>query len=690
MFRSRGFLKLALLLVVILAGLFLRSTGQIQSPYGLNDREIGDIRILKSIQQGDMRVFYSSEQEIGRESLFHLILAPIQSFLHHPKMGFMFLSVWVSGLTLALLYAAARRIAGPVAAIVATSVLSLGFTPILLSRSIGRETLLAIPVLVTVLLLFGQPEVNGEGKTQRIPNRARLLLLSATLGFSLYLHPIAIHLLLAFLLFIFLTYWRRRERWQNNWPYVFFCLALLVIIALPYLFSSLQEPRLSGISRWLSSSNQNVLSLFNLTQIVRNFTSLFSQGAQDVTINIPGRPLLDPIAVILVFLGMVVSIRRWRKLNFQLLLLTSSFVAIPALLAQPGPSFLAYAPVLPLLALYLAVGVEQVFQHFSSSNQRTLFCLLASGWVLVSFLATQRALLIEWPSVPDHAVAHHHNLQELAGHLDATANNIPSVVCTMPSRSAPQLLNDADIIQLMLTKEDLPIRYADCRDGLILAGGGERQQYLLTREDDYQLLPNWFQEWLVERGAFQEIGDDASFSLRKSVIAFDVADRLDNLLGGFMTTRPLRYPNSIEETVGPAIRYGGNLTFLGYEFVGEEPYLPGDEVTIDLFWRADGSVPADIHIFLHLLLNEADPSQITAQVDTVSVTPESLRARDIWVHRVHLQLPETIPSGSYRLSLGAYSQETGNRMQVYGQGADANPKGDYLMLPDVRVVANDE
>ena len=157
------------------------------------------------------------------------------------------------------------------------------------------------------------------------------------------------------------------------------------------------------------------------------------------------------------------------------------------------------------------------------------------------------------------------------------------------------------------------------------------------------------------------------------------------MLGGFTTTRPLRYPRELERTVAPAIRYGGNLTFLGYEFVAEGPYAPGSNLPIDFFWRVDGGVPEDIRIYLHLVFNEADLAQITAQADTVSVAPESLESSDIWVHRVQLFLPETTPPGDYRLLLGAYSKDTGDRMPVYDRDDGTTVLGDYLLLPDIQV-----
>jgi len=48
-----------------------------------------------------------------------------------------------------------------------------------------------------------------------------------------------------------------------------------------------------------------------------------------------------------------------------------------------------------------------------------------------------------------------------------------------------------------------------------------------------------------------------------------------------------------------------------------------------------------------------------------------------------IDLPADLPSGSYRLSIGLYSSETGQRLPLYENGT---PRGDRLLLQPMQIV----
>lgn len=674
----------------MLAGIWLRNAERLRRPHGLHDGEITDIRIVKSIQQGDLRVFYPSDTGGGRESLYHGVVAPLQIFFQHPTLGYQIFSIWSATLAMALLYLSVKRLYGNTAAIFAVAFWSLSFVPVLLSRNIGRESLLAIPVLLTLLLLTNRKEESGFSLQGAQHTRFAFFLLSVTLGFSLYLHPSAVGLALGCLLYLLINYRRNLAYLRINWPYLLFALILLTIIALPKAISTIQHPHLAGVVRWLPTQEDSQRVVVDFSGIYTNASGFLLHGDKDVTINIPGRPLLDPLSALLIVVGTLFLIRRWRETSSQILLLFSVVLAIPGLITTNGPDFLAYAPLMPVLSIYWGIGVRVGWRWLTIRGLPVIIGHASLAILLLGlFLTTRQNLLEVWPTAVGQNEAYHRNLQVFANYLNKSANEIPTVFCGIPSISAPKRLNDADILQLMLREKNLPIRFVDCFQGLVLASGGERQQYVFADLNVLETSPEWFRKWLDESGEYQLIGSDLDFPLSKQVIQFDVSEPLATTLGGFTTTRPLRFPRAQERPVAPAIRYGGNLTFLGYDFLSEAPYAPGEAIPIDLFWRVDGSVPKDIHIYLHLVFHESDLANIIAQVDTVSALPESLEARDIWVHRVELDLPESIPAGDYLLLLGAYSKQSGDRMPVYDKGEGSHILGDYLILPDIPVVAAD-
>lgn len=677
-----------LLIFVMMVGIWLRHAYLLSKPYGLHSSEIADLRIVKSIQQGDIRVFYPLETDVGRESLLHGIVAPFQFIFQHPTKSFHVVSAWAALIAMALLYLWVQRYFGRLAALVAVSFWGFSFAIVLFNLTIGRESLVSIPIFLTLLILSDEHRSAEIAKGYRDFQRIKYFFLSITLGISLYLHPDAISLILGTLLFILFGFRRNLRDIRKNWLYFLLTLFLLLIFALPYIISTVQNPELAGLSRWLPRTEGNGRMWWEVGHWIDQLSGLVIGTDWDLRMHIPGEPLLNPLLTIFFFVGIVHCIRNWRKAHIQVLLLLSVVLAIPHWMAATSTTYDSQLTYLTVIPIFGGIGVKSAHQWLRRRrvHQNALNSAIALI-LLLMFGFTHDAVFRRWPSVTGWNEVFHRETQVLAKHLDESAQQLPTVYCGIPSFSAPERLNQVDILQLMLNVDDLPIRYVDCAQGLVLAGGGQAQQYVLSDPETLEAMPLWFQEWLEIYGTRQEIGAELDFPLADQVIEFDVAEPLANLLGNFTTTRPLRFPREPEQTIAPAVRFGGNLTFVGYDFASDGPYSPGDTVPIDLFWRIDGAVPKDIHIYMHLVFHEGDLANITAQVDSVSVDPESLQARDIWLHRAKLELPSTMPEGEYILLLGAYTQQSGDRMPVYDIGEGSHIRGDYLLLPDLQVKA---
>ncbi|MEP7294501.1 MAG: hypothetical protein ABI835_22115, partial [Chloroflexota bacterium] len=76
-----------------------------------------------------------------------------------------------------------------------------------------------------------------------------------------------------------------------------------------------------------------------------------------------------------------------------------------------------------------------------------------------------------------------------------------------------------------------------------------------------------------------------------------------------------------------------------------------------------GTVPADLRLFTHIL---ADPTTIAAQSDPISVLPEQLRPRDVFIQVTYVTLPRSMPRGlTYGISVGAYESNTQTRLPIF-------------------------
>jgi hypothetical protein len=254
---------------------------------------------------------------------------------------------------------------------------------------------------------------------------------------------------------------------------------------------------------------------------------------------------------------------------------------------------------------------------------------------------------------------YHGRAGALARYLDRTADEMPSVLC-VPARAASRApLTDVQRIMLLMNSPADDLRLADCGSGLVLAQGGERQQVILTAPDGLASISPPLRRWLEQGVPLAQDGLPPD-----TVIVMDVAQALADQIGLFTTTVPVAYapdaPGGAQQ-VFPPVRFGGNITFVGYEPNMTKSFKAGDVVTAVTYWRVDGPLPPDMRLFTHVL---SDPASIAAQTDILSVWPASLRPRDVFVQVTYVTLLASTPPGEYDMSVGVYQNSDKTRMAV--------------------------
>ncbi len=131
--------------------------------------------------------------------------------------------------------------------------------------------------------------------------------------------------------------------------------------------------------------------------------------------------------------------------------------------------------------------------------------------------------------------------------------------------------------------------------------------------------------------------------------------------------------------------FGGQIEFLGYDLPGIE-VESGQALPLTLYWRATAPVPNNYQVFAHLTQPD---TVLWGQSDKLNPGdfPTTRWPLDKFVwddHRVQT-LPGT-PPGKYRLSVGLYQLDNGQRVPVLNEQGQIS--GDHLMLDvPVRVVA---
>jgi len=153
---------------------------------------------------------------------------------------------------------------------------------------------------------------------------------------------------------------------------------------------------------------------------------------------------------------------------------------------------------------------------------------------------------------------------------------------------------------------------------------------------------------------------------------------------GYLRAYRLELPLSAPHPV--ASRLGSETELCGYDLSSDE-VRPGDVVTVTLFWRQDGPVAEDYHVFVHLVDKE---ERMWGQHDgppLLGAYPTSRWADDLLLPDPHALVvsPET-PPGRYRLLVGMYRWPSLERLPASLPDGSRWPD-DLILLAELSVIA---
>jgi hypothetical protein len=172
-----------------------------------------------------------------------------------------------------------------------------------------------------------------------------------------------------------------------------------------------------------------------------------------------------------------------------------------------------------------------------------------------------------------------------------------------------------------------------------------------------------------------------SYALTLSLVKGDALERVGRtvvLRNGLEMSIPSRVFTPPPMQTEVEATFGDDLGLLGYDLD-----LGNDELKVVLHWQALRRMDRSYKFFLHLY---AEDNEVVAQADVVPrdwTYPTSWwEAEEIVSDEVRLPL-SGVASGRYRLAVGVYHPETGDRLLVYAEGLAV--LSDALILQEVTI-----
>ena len=126
------------------------------------------------------------------------------------------------------------------------------------------------------------------------------------------------------------------------------------------------------------------------------------------------------------------------------------------------------------------------------------------------------------------------------------------------------------------------------------------------------------------------------------------------------------------------VNLGGKVDFLGYDLETKE-IRAGDTIHLTLYWRAKREMKISYTVFTHLL---GEDNKLWDQKDDIPMKGRHPTTQwqegEVIVDEHDMIVKEKIPEGKYRLEVGMYNLDTGERLPAFKSGRRL--EGDKILL----------
>lgn len=348
---------------------------------------------------------------------------------------------------------------------------------------------------------------------------------------------------------------------------------------------------------------------------LRMLQGLVWGGDPNPLLNLPGRPFLDPLQVLLAGVGLITTLRWIQRPVYCLLSLWLVVMLAPAILVGTAPHFGRSLGAAYPLVLLMVVGADRLWRFLSMRR----FRVFAVGGVVVlmcSLLLTAYDYFVRYPGTPDlyhEFKAHLADLGRFARHLSPDA----TLYLTPPQKYYAGILFELG--------DESRIQDFYGPAGLLPAGvTGRPIVYLVLAEDDFTgpVLERNFPmgRWITRTADF------AAFSVPTDAAPVPTIP----LVAGF----------------GDAIRLRG---------VDLSSFSPGRSLDVRLYWQAVATPPANYTAFVHLV---GPDGRLVAQLDSPpgrgTYTTDRWLPGEMILDTYSISLPVVLDPGTYRLATGFY------------------------------------
>lgn len=654
--------KLLLFIIILLLALALRTYRLTEIPPGLTHDEANHGREAIEILDGVLRYYFPLNY--GSEPLYSYAVAGSMALFGEGLLALRLVNV-LSGLAAIVVMAIWTRSAfDRTTALITAALIAVSFWPLASSRESLRAGMLPLFMIIAVWFLWQivyQRQGIEEEKvgSQTAPkSRRRLVWLVIGFAFSIF---ITLHIYLAarvaWLLFpAFLIYLAvvHRAVFRYSWRPVVIGLFLAGLLSVPMFLYLANNPesqtRLSMLSRTLQQ-----VSTGNWVPLIQNMSDALlafvwpGYGDQFLAYNIPGRPVLDLVSAVFFILGILISLRNWKKPAYAFILLWFATSIIPSLITGSTANTTRNLAALPVVYLFPTLGIVTSSQFLAQRLNLSKRMVVAAGAIILLLwvgLITIQDYFFRWAEMPEVRTAYQHTLLEELAYLDQVqTGEAPIVISTV----YPGPAHDPSIALVLAGSRAEQLRWVDARSALIIPEERNSQALIPASTPPHPAFAAYLRP--IETISLRPNDLDPEFTfytIDAAPLWTSAADSVQANFGGAVLLEDTHW---LSPQVSP-----GEMAELVTQWQVLDPAKAGP--------IHPPAYTTDAVFFVHII-DENDG--ILAQNDDLKAPSWAWQSGDTILQVHSILVPQDAKPGIYSAVLGIYDRPTGQRLSLLGE-----------------------
>ena len=499
------------------------------------------------------------------------------------------------------------------------------------------------------------------------------LSVAVMIGLSLYTYStarFAPFIIIALALYLALLH---RDLFPSAFPGLVLAFALAGLVFLPQgLFFVRQPESFVERAREVTFVNPD-LHQGNLGQAI--FDSAFRtlgmfafKGDAGVDKNIPGRPLFDPLSALLMILGVVVAVRRFRQPAYGFLIIWLAVMFAPSFLAVSGtPNYLRITGLIPALFILPALGAVWLWEDWESR-------LSIRQTSASRFLCALPLLLVTLAFVGGMFHSYHSYFQLWA--------RLPELARSFNADSFAALETARRIVR----KHQRPVLLAGRSFDNRLVRPGFR--FLLFNQPEAQFILTFDP---TSTFIFPDHRAGATYLFTHDSPDASILDRyFDQASPQVVGTLPSGRPITLIQLLDPRpqfeparpvpARFGDQIFVYGFDM--PKDIAAGEAMKIRWYWRILTADQRDLALANQLFGRDGDRR---GQLHDRAFAPNYWPAGTSGISTFEIDIDPETPTGAYWLRAAAYYRDQQNAPSLPVLDAQGNHAGNHLNLGPIKI-----